>query len=129
MNVVTTGNDIDSTSIKKMITKGDFITFKKQLPTTIRELDAKRLMNEMRQAQGLELLKEEVKFTVDALREKYFKGEIYHIGDIVESNGQQYEIMDRGSNYLVVVNNTGDLSRKWVKDVTLVEAKSLAKAC
>ena len=129
MNVVTTGNDIDSTSIRKMITKGDFITFKKQLPTTIRELDAKRLMNEMRQAQGLELLKEEVKFTVDALREKYFKGEIYHIGDIVESNGQQYEIMDRGSNYLVVVNNTGDLSRKWVKDVTLVEAKSLAKAC
>ena len=37
--------------------------------------------------------------------------------------------MDRGSNYLVVVNNTGDLSRKWVKDVSLVEAKSLSKAC
>jgi hypothetical protein len=30
--------------------------------------------------------------------------------------------MDRGSNYLVVVNNTGDLSRKWIKDVKLVEA-------
>jgi hypothetical protein len=129
MNVVTTGNDIDNSKIKSIVTKGDFAAFKNVMPSTIRELDARRLMNEMRQAHGLELLKEEVKFTVDALREKYFKGEIYHVGDLVESNGQQYEIMDRGSNYLVVVNNTGDLSRKWVKDVTLLESKSLANAC
>jgi hypothetical protein len=129
MQVVTTNNDLDHSKIKSYVTKGDFVAFKKAMPTTLRELDARRLMNEMRHVTGLELLKEEVKFTVDALREKYFKGEIYHIGDIVESAGQQYEIMDRGSNYLVVVNNTGDLSRKWVKDVSLVEAKSLSKAC
>jgi hypothetical protein len=127
MQVVTTNNDLDHSKIKSYVTKGDFVAFKKAMPTTLRELDARRLMNEMRHVTGLELLKEEVKFTVDALREKYFKGEIYHIGDIVESAGQQYEIMDRGSNYLVVVNNTGDLSRKWVKDVSLVEAK--AKSC
>ena len=129
MQVVTTSNDLDHSKIKSHVTKGDFVAFKKAMPTTLRELDARRLMNEMRHVHGLELLKEEVKFTVDALREKYFKGEIYHVGDIVESAGEQYEIMDRGSNYLVVVNNTGDLSRKWVKDVSLVEAKSLAKAC
>ena len=122
MQVVTTNNDLDHSKIKSYVTKGDFVAFKKAMPTTLRELDARRLMNEMRHVHGLELLKEEVKFTVDALREKYFKGQIYHIGDIVESAGQQYEIMDRGSNYLVVVNNTGDLSRKWIKDVTLVEA-------
>lgn len=120
--MVTTSNDLDHSKIKSHVTKGDFIAFKKAMPTTLRELDARRLMNEMRHVTGLELLKEEVKFTVDALREKYFKGQIYHIGDIVESAGQQYEIMDRGSNYLVVVNNTGDLSRKWIKDVKLVEA-------
>jgi len=122
LQVVTTSNDLDYSKIKSYVTKGDFASFKKQMPSTLRELDARRLMNEMRQVTGLELLKEEVKFTVDALREKYFKGQIYHIGDIVESAGQQYEIMDRGSNYLVVVNNTGDLSRKWIKDVKLVEA-------
>ena len=122
LQVVTTSNDLDHSKIKSYVTKGDFASFKKQMPSTLRELDARRLMNEMRQVTGLELLKEEVKFTVDALREKYFKGQIYHIGDIVESAGQQYEIMDRGSNYLVVVNSTGDLSRKWVKDVKLVEA-------
>jgi hypothetical protein len=129
MQVVTTNNDLDHSKLKSYVSKGDFASFKKAMPTTLRELDARRLMNEMRQVQGLELLKEEVKFTVDALREKYFKGEIYHIGDIVESAGQEYEIMDRGSNYLVVVNSTGDLSRKWIKDVTMVESKKLDKAC
>jgi len=122
LQVVTTSNDLDHSKIKSHVTKGDFVAFKKAMPTTLRELDARRLMNEMRQVTGLELLKEEVKFSVDVLREKYFKGQIYHIGDIVESAGQQYEIMDRGSNYLVVVNSTGDLSRKWIKDVSLVEA-------
>jgi len=129
MNVVTTGNDVDFSKIKSMVTKGDFTSFKKQLPSMVRELDARRIMNEMRQVQGLELIKEDIKFSVDILREKYFKGEIYHVGDIVESAGHQYEIMDRGSNYLVVVDNTGTLHRKWVKDVSLVEAKSLSKAC
>lgn len=129
LQVITTDKDLDHSKIKSYVSKGDFASFKHAMPTTLRDLDARRLMNEMRQVSGLELLKEEVKFSVDVLREKYFKGEIYHVGDIVESAGQQYEIMDRGANYLVVVNNTGDLSRKWVKDVTLVESKNLDKAC
>jgi len=129
LQVITTDKDIDHSKLKSYVTKGDFASFKHAMPTTLRDLDARRLMNEMRQVTGLELLKEEVKFSVDVLREKYFKGEIYHVGDIVESAGQEYEIMDRGANYLVVVNSTGDLSRKWVKDVSLVEAKALSKAC
>lgn len=114
-------DDVDA-KIKGMVTKGDYTSFKQLMPSSMRDIDAKRLMNEMRQSYGLEFLKEDVKFSIDTLRDKYFKGEIYQIGDIVESAGQEYEIMDRGSNYLVVVNKTGDLSRKWVKDVNLVEA-------
>ncbi len=122
MQVVSTGfPDIDAPKLRSLVTKGDYTSFKKNLPSSVRDIDAKRMMNEMRHAQGLEFIKEDVKFSVDSLRDKYFRGEIYHIGDIVESAGEQYEIMDRGSNYLVVVNSTGDLSRKWVKDVTLVE--------
>ena len=122
-------DDAETSKIKSMVTKGDYYSFKKLMPASTRDIDAKRMFNEMRQVYGLEFLKEDVKFSIDALRDKYFRGEIYHIGDIVESAGEQYEIMDRGSNYLVVVNNTGDLSRKWVKDVSLVEAKKLDKAC
>jgi hypothetical protein len=114
--------DIDSSKIKSMVTKGDYTSFKYLMPSSFRDIDAKRMFNEMRQSYGLEFMKEDLKFSIDSLRDKYFKGEIYQIGDIVESAGEQYEIMDRGSNYLVVVNNTGDLSRKWIKDVNLVEA-------
>jgi hypothetical protein len=124
----------DHTKVKSIVSKGDYTSFKNLMPTSFRDIDCKIMFNEMRQASGLEHIKEDFKFTVDKLREKYFKGEIYQIGDIVESAGQQYEIMDRGSNYLVLVDNRGDLSRKWVKDVSLVEAVKkatgpLKKAC
>jgi hypothetical protein len=131
---IISAGDIENPKMKSIVTKGDYTSFKYNMPTSMRDIDARRLMNEMRQSYGLELLKEEVRFSIDSLREKYFKGEIYHIGDIVESAGSQYEIMDRGANYLVVVDNKGDLSRKWVKDVSLLEAVkkptgALKKAC
>ena len=87
---------------------------------SVRDIDARLLMNEIRQAMGLDAIKEEVKFSIDKLREKYFKGEIFHIGDIVESNGNEYEIMDRGSNYVTVVDNNGKLYRKWIQDLKVI---------
>lgn len=134
MSVVSAPVDSNASKIKSFVTKGDYTSFKAAMPSSLRDIDARRLMNEMRQTYGLELLKEDVRFSIDSLRDKYFKGEIYQIGDIVESAGSQYEIMDRGSNYLVVVDNTGNLHRKWVKDVSLVEAVKkptgeLKKAC
>lgn len=115
---------MSASKMRSLAVKGDYAAFKKGLPSTVRDIDGRRLMNEIRQAMGLEAIKEDVKFTIDVLRDKYFKGEIYHIGDIVESAGQQYEIMDRGSNYLVVVDETGNLHRKWIKDVNMVEIKN-----
>ena len=134
VSVVSAPVDSNGSKIKSFVTKGDYTSFKAAMPSSLRDIDARRLMNEMRQSYGLELLKEDVRFSIDSLRDKYFKGEIYQIGDIVESAGSQYEIMDRGSNYLVVVDNKGDLHRKWVKDVSLVESVKkptgpLKKAC
>ena len=119
-------DDASGMSASKMRTaasKGDFKTFKKGLPSSIRDLDGKLLMNELRQGMGLEGIKEQVKFSVDELREKYFKGEIYHIGEVVESDGIQYEIMDRGSNYLTLIDESGNMCKKWIKDVAIVEEK------
>jgi nicotinic acid mononucleotide adenylyltransferase len=115
---------MSASKMRAIAAKGDYISFKKGLPSTVRDIDGRRLMNEIRQAMGLDPIKEDVKFSIDVLREKYFKGEIYHIGDLVESAGQQYEIMDRGSNYLVVVDESGNLHRKWIKDVNMVEIKN-----
>ena len=115
---------MSASKMRAIAAKGDYTSFKKGLPSTVRDIDGRRLMNEIRQAMGLDPIKEDVKFSIDVLREKYFKGEIYHIGDLVESAGQQYEIMDRGSNYLVVVDESGNLHRKWIKDVNMVEIKN-----
>lgn len=115
---------MSASKMRAIAAKGDYTSFKKGLPSTVRDIDGRRLMNEIRQAMGMDPIKEDVKFTIDVLREKYFKGEIYHIGDLVESSGHQYEIMDRGSNYLVVVDESGNLHRKWIKDVNMVEIKN-----
>jgi phosphopantetheine adenylyltransferase len=115
---------MSASKMRTIAAKGDYTSFKKGLPSTVRDIDGRRLMNEIRQAMGMDPIKEDVKFSIDILREKYFKGEIYHIGDIVESAGTQYEIMDRGSNYLVVVDETGNLHRKWIKDVNMVDIKN-----
>lgn len=114
---------MSASKMRALAVKGNYTEFKKGLPTSVRDIDGKLLMNEIRFNMGLEPVKEQVKFDVDELREKYFKGEIFHIGDIVESNEQQYEIVDRGSNYLTVVNESGELSKKWIKDVQIVEIK------
>lgn len=111
---------MSASKMRAVAVKGNYTEFKKGLPSSVRDIDGKLLMNEIRHAMGHEPIKEQVKFNVDELREKYFKGEIFHIGDLVESNGQQYEIMDRGSNYLTVVNESGELSKKWIKDVQVV---------
>lgn len=115
---------MSASKMRALATKGDYKQFKKGLPSSVRDIDGKLLMNEIRHAMGLESIKEQIKFNVDELREKYFKGEIFQIGDLVESNGQQFEIMDRGSNYLTVVNESGELSKKWIKDVQIVEIKN-----
>jgi nicotinamide mononucleotide adenylyltransferase len=124
--VVSSGTlDADAESnvskIREAVKKGDQSTFKESLPNTLTTLDSKRLMNEMRQGMGLEVLKEELKLATDWLRESYYRGEIFKIGELVESNGQKFEIMDRGSNYVVVVDGNGNTSRKWIKDVSSIK--------
>jgi len=109
------------TKMREAAKKGDFVSFKKGLPHTLTIVDSKRLMNELREGMGLGAVKEQVKLTTDWLRESYYRGEIYNAGQVVESNGKQYEILSRGSNYLTLVDSDGATSRKWITDVTLVE--------
>jgi len=111
---------MSGTKMREAAKKGDFDTFKKGLPTTLTTMDGRRLMNEIRQAMGLDVVKEQVTVT-DWLRESYHRGEIFKVGQIVESNGERYEILDRGSNYLTVVDTSGNTHRKWLHNVTVVE--------
>ena len=117
--------EAENTKMKQFASKGVYEEFKKKLPSTIRDIDGKRLMNEMRTGLGLEPIKEQIVFVKDKLREKYFRGEIFNEGDIVESNGEQYTIVKRGSNHLLLKEETGKLISKWIQDVKPTQEKEM----
>ena len=57
------------------------------------------------------------------VRESYINKEIFNIGDMVETNdGQLAEIVHRGPNYVTLVCE-GVTFKKWLDEVTQVEAK------
>jgi len=117
-------NDPDTEdNIRSYAIKGLYEEFKKNLPSAVRDIDSRRLMNDIRIGYGIEPIKEEIKLVKDELREQYFRGEIFNIGEQVESDGQQYEIVKRGSNHLLLKESTGKLVSKWIQNVKLVEKK------
>jgi hypothetical protein len=111
-----------------LATKGLYEEFKKKLPSNIRELDGRRLMNDVRIGLGLEPVKENLILVKDKLREQYFRGEIFNEGDIVESNGELYKIVKRGSNHLLLKEQSGNLVSKWIQDVKPTEEKEMKEA-
>jgi hypothetical protein len=107
---------MSGTKMREAAKKGDFDAFKKGLPHTLTNTDGRRLMNEIRQGLGLDAIREQVKFKTNELREAYRAGEIFNIGDTVTDGEKVYEVIDRGANYITVVNE-GVISKKWLDSV------------
>jgi nicotinic acid mononucleotide adenylyltransferase len=114
---------MSASKMRAAAAKGDYAIFKRGLPSSVRELDGKLLMNELRHGMGLESIKEQINLVKDDLREQYFRGEIFNVGDIVESDDELYEIVKRGSNHLLLKEQSGNLISKWIQDVTMTEDK------
>lgn len=117
---------MSASKMRAIAVKGNYDEFKKGLPTTVREIDGRRLMNDIRNGMGLEPIKEHVVLVKDELREKYFRGEVFNEGDIVESAGDKYTIIKRGSNHLLLrEHSTNELTSKWIHDVNPTEEKDM----
>jgi hypothetical protein len=101
---------------------GNFNQFKKGVPHTLTELDSRRLMNDVRKGMGLEPIRETVLFERSKIREQFVAGKIFNVGDRVQDENGSYEIMDRGANYITVVNESGELSKKWIDKVSVADA-------
>lgn len=61
---------------------------------------------------------------LDNIREKYFRGKIFNVGDLVESNNTYLEILSRGSNYLTVTDSAGKIQRKWLVEVKVIDEQT-----
>jgi hypothetical protein len=109
---------MSGTKMRAAAVKGNYLEFKKGLPSTMRDIDGRRLMNDIRMGLGMQAVREQVVFKKDELREQYFKGEIFNIGDVVEQGDDVYQIVNRGSNHILVQEKTGELVSKWITDVT-----------
>ena len=122
IEVIAAGNkDPEINKLCESAKKGDYVKFRSGLPSQLRELDSRRLMNDIRISLGLDMVKEDIKVVKNKLREQYFRKEILNVGDIVESEGTQYEIVKRGANHLLLKEESGELVSKWIQDVTVVK--------
>ena len=118
---------MSGTKMRSLASKGDYFQFKRGLPTTVRDIDGKRLMNDIRVGMGLEPIKEQINLVKDTIREQYFRGEIFLDGEIVESDNTVYKIIKRGSNHLLLQDETGSKVSKWIQDVQLTEREYMSQ--
>ena len=108
---------MSGTKMREHAKKGDLKSFKKGMPTSMREIDIRRLMNDVRMGMNMQAVREEINLVNDTLRDKYFRGEIFNVGDMVTENNKVYEVAKRGSNHLLVRDIDGNLQSKWIQDV------------
>lgn len=109
---------MSGTKMRTLALDGNYSEFKKGLPSTLKDVDGKKLMNDIRIGMGKEAISEEY-----SIRERYFQGEIFNIGDIVESDEIRYTILSRGTNYLFLEGNSGTKIKKWLQDVTPIHSE------
>lgn len=115
---------MSGTKMRDAAKAGKFSEFKKGIPHSLTVLDARRLMNEIRKAYDLDPIKESLNIPVDDLREKYFHGEIFNVGDIVVSENKRCVVVKRGSNHLLLTEEGTDVKfTRWIKDVNLPAEK------
>ena len=106
---------MSGTKMRTLALEGNYTEFKKGLPHTLKDDDGKQLMNDIRVGMGKEVFKEEY-----SIREQYLRGDIFNVGDIVESNDILYRILNRGTNYLFLEDQNGFKTKKWLSDVTAI---------
>lgn len=97
------------------VLSSDFEQFRKSVFNSLREIDVRSIFNNVRVAHNLDPIVEKINFETDSKREDFYNGK-FSVGQIVESKGSHYEVLDRGSNYLVVVDAHGGTSKRWVTD-------------
>jgi uncharacterized protein YkvS len=117
---------MSATKLRKAVTDNDFNLFLEGLPSGFK--DAQKLYNDLRVGMGLsesKAFRRDIKLKpVSMDRETYVKGNLHHVGDVVEIPEGIGEIEVLGANYVIVKTAMGDKYRKWVSDIKSVVNES-----
>lgn len=113
-------NESNCNSVLESAIKGDYSSFKKYVPN-VTAIAGRVLMNDIRIANGLAPVRESITIESTELREKYMAGDLYTVGEIVESDNIAYLIKKCSSNHLLLQSESGSLVTKWIQDVKKTE--------
>jgi len=135
INVISAGvRDADSEGVegmsaskmRKAVVDGDFKAFRRGTPKELDDGDTQALFDAVRsgmkikkKAEVKEMWEIAPKCDPKGLRDNYVSGNIFNLGDIVESlhTGLIGEIVRRGTNHLICVTKENYMFKSWIRDV------------
>ena len=107
----------------------DLESFSKGIPNTLNDNDKKKLYLDVRKHMGIREAREMGELNdFESKRDAYLTGQVWKIGDIVESNGNTGKVINRGTNYLSFMSEDGKVHKTWLHDIevnTIVEGLSM----
>ena len=121
------GDDVSGMSAskqRKAAAEGDFATFRKGVPSSLNNKQARELYNNLRAAmqikEGWNLWEIAPKFDWKNLRENFINEKIFRVGELVENinTGLVGRIIRRGTNHLICVTEDKIMFKSWIKDVS-----------
>jgi len=117
---------MSASKMRKAVVDGDFDTFRQGTPKELKDNDTQSLFNAVQSSMKVKAKKKVAEMWEIApkqdpkgLRENYYAGNVFNIGDIVENlnTGLIGEIVRRGTNYLICVTKENYMFKSWIRDV------------
>lgn len=113
---------ITSSMMRKAALENDYETFKKGLPGNASKKECRAIYMQVRKSMNLkeELWKISPSLDLENLREEYYQGNIFNLGEtVIDCNtGIDGKIITRGSNYVIFVDEQKKIHRTWIKDLS-----------
>jgi hypothetical protein len=116
---------MSSAKLRKASVEDDFPTFRSGVPRTLPPQEVENLFHAVQNAlegknKMTEMWRIAPSLDYENLRENYYQGNIFKVGDVVENliTGLIGKITRRGPNYLICVTEDNIMFKSWIKDIT-----------
>ena len=117
---------MSASKMRKAVVDGDFDTFRQGTPKELKDNDTQALFNAVQSSMKVKAKKKVAEMWEIApkqdprgLRENYYAGNVFNLGDIVENlnTGLVGKIVRRGTNHLICVTKENYMFKSWIRDV------------
>lgn len=111
---------MSATKLRSAAVANDFALFRRGVSSKLSDDDVRKMMNDVRAGMGITRTVDE-SLSITKARDSFYRGLNFLVGQIVVEGDIKYEIIDRGSNYVTVVNESGEISKKFVDKLNVVD--------